>query len=203
MRSGNGKASVEVLRGGAVESIHLVSVVAVSLTGKVLVWMGVPERRIYWRSAAKPFQAWAMVDAGAADALGLHDADLAIACASHGGEPCHLKAASHLLEQAGLEPEDLRCGSHPPLYPPAAADLVRQGIPPGPLHNNCSGNHAGMLALTRHLGGSVADYLDPGGPAQTAILAAIARHAGQQAGSIRQAVDGCSAPTYLLPLFSL
>jgi L-asparaginase II len=194
---------VTVSRGGEIESYHSVAAVIVAGDGRVLHALGDGDVPIYWRSAAKPFQALPLVESGAADRFSLTTEELALICASHGGESCHLKVARQILGHNGFGPEDLQCGAHAPMTAAAARELVIRGEEPETLHNNCSGKHGGMLLLTHHLGGDPDSYLESGAPAQNAILAAISRVSGVASEQIGQAVDGCSAPTFRLPLEAL
>ncbi|MFQ5670829.1 MAG: asparaginase [Acidobacteriota bacterium] len=204
MRENAFEPLVRVKRGGTVESIHWAALSVCDTRGNVLLRAGDGRRQVYWRSAAKPFQAWPLVECGAAERFGVSDRELAVISASHGGEPFHLEAVRSILAKIGCGERDLKCGAHPPMHAPQAERLIREGRPPTVLHNNCSGKHAGMLALSRHLGVVPEDYLEPAGPVQSAIRSAIARHAGLPADApLATAVDGCSAPTFALPLESL
>lgn len=154
----------------------------------------------YLRSAAKPFQAIALVRSGAADRFGLSAADLALCCASHNGEERHIAGVAALLEKIGCRERDLACGAHPPLLAAAAAALDRRGESPTALHNNSSGKHAGMLALALHLGAPIKGYLQSDHPVQRQILADISRFTGVPVERIAQAIDGCGAPTFGTPV---
>jgi len=101
----------------------------------------------YPRSSLKPIQALPMVESGAADAFGLGDEEIALACASHSGEPMHTDRVASWLARLGLGESDLACGPHPPRYEPVWEDMVRRGEKPSRIHNNCSGKHAGFLTL--------------------------------------------------------
>ena len=194
---------VEVTRGGRVESIHLGAAAVCDAGGARLAWIGDPDLPVWWRSTAKPFQAVPLLVSGAAERFAVSDAELALVCASHSGEPEHVAAVGGLLRRAGLVPEQLGCGAHAPYHAPSAAALLRRGESPTVLHNNCSGKHAGMLLQCLHLGSDPARYLEPDHPVQRAILANVARHAGVEPGGIEMAIDGCSAPTFALPLAAL
>jgi L-asparaginase II len=194
---------IEISRGGHVESIHGAAAVVVNARGGVVAQLGDPDLMVYWRSAAKPFQAWPLVESGAADHFSLSTEELALACASHGGEERHVAVAAAMLQRGGFTEDDLQCGPHPPMTRPAAHALLRAGQKPTSLHNNCSGKHAGMLLLTRHLKADTASYLHPEAPAQALIRSAVARITGCDEKDIQVAVDGCSAPTYRLSLKSL
>ncbi|MBI1851841.1 MAG: asparaginase [Planctomycetes bacterium] len=193
---------VEVCRDGLVESVH---------RGRLVIHTGVQTRRmlgevtrpVFVRSSAKPFQAAAVVASGAADAFGFTDAEIALIAASHSGEPEHVELARSILGKAGVPIDAMLCGAHSPLNETAAAALVRAGEKPTALHNNCSGKHAGMLALAKHLGAPLADYVNPSHPAQARILDTIARCAGVPRSSLVVAIDGCSAPAPAMPLVAL
>ncbi|MBI3945070.1 MAG: asparaginase [Armatimonadetes bacterium] len=191
---------VEAWRGDVVESEHLIHGAVCGTDGEVLASWGDPFRVTYPRSSLKPLQAMAMVGLGAADAFGLSEREIAIACASHSGEPFHLEAARSLLSKVGLNEGSLRCGPHRPAYGPEADALVRSGCEALPIHNNCSGKHSGMLALARHLGAPLETYLDIAHPVQQEIIAHLSRLTGVPRESIRAGADGCGAPTFALPI---
>jgi len=188
---------VAAWRGERIESIHAVAACAITVDGEILLGFGDIDEPVYLRSAAKPFIAAAAVRAGAADRFGLDDRDLAIMSASHSGEPEHVAAVLALLEKIGAGPEDLQCGVHAPAYEPSALALSQ---PPTVLHNNCSGKHAGILALCRVLDVPFAGYLDVDHPAQQAILALCARVSDDLFRPERLGVDGCGIPVYATSL---
>jgi L-asparaginase II len=192
----------EVRRGGRAESVHRVSAAAWE-GGRLTLSRGVVDEPVFMRSAAKPFQAWGVVAGGAADAYRLSEAELAVMCGSHGGETEHVRAASSILRKAGLAPGRLRCGTHPPSSPKALRALHASRREPTALHNNCSGKHAGMLAAAKHAGAPLATYLDPRHPVQRRNLETVARFAGVTVRRIPLGVDGCSAPTFALPLAAM
>jgi len=134
---------VAVRRGALVESVHRGRIAFCDPRGEVLDAVGDPGAYVYARSSAKPFQALPLVLSGAADAFGLSDEELAVACASHNAEAPHLAAVRSLLEKAGLVEDELQNGAHPPLYEPEAARLARSDEEPRTIHGNCSGKHAG------------------------------------------------------------
>ncbi len=188
---------LEVTRGTLVEERHRGDVAVVDAAGRLVGSVGDPDAMLaYWRSSAKPFQAMPLVYSGAAERFGFDSADLALCCASHSGEPDHVAGVARLLDKAGCASSDLACGAHPPLHAPSATTLSRGGMTPTALHNNCSGKHAGMLALARHLGAPVAGYTDPDHPVQREILANISRFTGLPTNRIVIGVDGCGAPTF-------
>lgn len=191
---------VEVTRGAAVESIHRGVVVAVDPSGAVVASAGDPDLPVYVRSAAKPFQALALFDSGAVGRFALPSEHVAIAISSHSGEPFHLDLVRALLARTGGRQEWLRCGTHPPFDAEARAALLRQGDRPTALHHNCSGKHAGMIASSLALGADPESYLDPEHPVQVRILGILAALADMPVDEVGIAIDGCSAPSFRLPL---
>jgi len=197
------ESTIDVVRGGVVESSHRVDVVVASASGEVVARSGDPERRTYYRSAAKPFQALPLVEEGVAHRLGISAEELALCCASHQGEPEHVAAARSILERAGVGEEALRCGPHPPFCEASARALVRDGLEPLPIHNNCSGKHAGMLALALGLGWDATDYHRPGHRVQLRMQEEIARWSGVPADRIGTGVDGCGVVCFAVPLSAM
>jgi L-asparaginase II len=192
-----------VYRGSRVESAHRGSVAVVDEKGRAVASAGDAAGPVYTRSAAKPFQAMPLLLAGGGKRFGLGDAEIALICASHGGEPRHVRLAAAMLKRGGFRLEDLLCGAHPPLHEPSARALLREGREPTALHNNCSGKHAGLLLACRILDLPHAQYTDPGHPLQRRIRALLARHAGVSESEVTSAVDGCNLPVYRLPLSAL
>lgn len=191
-----------VRRGELVESVHRGRFAVFDPRGDQLEALGDPEAYVYLRSSAKPLQALPLILSGTADAFGLTDEELAVACASHNAEEPHLAAVGSILEKAGLSEDDLQSGAHPPMYGPAAAKLVRKGEEPRPIHGNCSGKHAGMLAVCVHEGYETLDYRDPGHPLQRRILELIAEVCGVEDDEVLIAGDNCGVPAFALPLHS-
>jgi len=196
-------AVVEVTRGPLVESRHEVSVAVVDAGGRLRARTGDPRLVAYARSAAKPFQALPLVEDGAADGLGVTTAEVAVCCGSHNAEDRHLEAVRSILRRAGADEGALACGPHPPLGVAAARVLAERGREPDRIHNNCSGKHAGMLALARAHGWSLAGYQRPEHPVQERVLRSIARWCEVDADGIQTAVDGCGLPTFALSLAAL
>ena len=191
---------VEVRRGPIVESRHRGHVAAATGAGNLVAFIGEPETVTYLRSSAKPFQALPLVTSGAADRFGFDEAELAVACGSHDAERVHTEAVLSMLGKTGLGVSDLKCGAQEPYGKEAAGRLRASGEPPTALHNNCSGKHAGMLALALHLGAAVENYYEPNHPVQRAVFQTVARFAGLPADAIEFAVDGCGVPTFALTL---
>lgn len=197
---------VEVLRGGAVESRHRGALAVVDARGAVHTALGDIESPVFPRSAVKLLQALPLVASGAADALGLTDAELALACASHGGEPEHAQTAAAMLAKAGLDESTLECGAHWPYNEAAQRTLARDGATPSALHNNCSGKHAGFVCLgcamdkSGDARGFLRGYVQPDHPVMREVSAALQTTTGFDLSHTARGTDGCSIPTYAIPL---
>jgi len=190
-------------RGGAVESRHRGRAVVADRQGRVLAHWGDVDAPCFPRSAVKPILALPLVESGAADAFGFGDADLALACGSHAGQPAHVERVAAILDRLGLTPGHLVCGGHPPFHGPSAEALVRAGRAPGPLHDNCSGKHAGMLATAVHRGEPVAGYAERSHPVQQRGLGALEQMTVQDLGDAPWGRDGCAIPAFAVPLGGL
>ncbi len=188
-------------RSGAVESWH---------RGAVAVWhgdalafaVGDVARPVFARSAVKPLQALPFLERGLADRLGLPPQELAVMCASHDGAPVHTAAVRSLLARGGLREDQLGCGPHAPFDHDSRLALLRAGEQPGKVHNNCSGKHSGFLHLAAACGDPLERYLDPDCSSQREVNAAVAAMAGLP-GPVPTGIDGCGAPTFVLPLAAL
>jgi L-asparaginase II len=191
---------VEVTRGGLVESCHRGAAAIADADGRVLLALGDVDRPVYPRSAVKALQAIPLIESGAADAFGLGQAELAIACASHSGDETHIGAVRALLAKAGLDESLLACGAHWPIGDRASRELSRLGKSPMPIHNNCSGKHAGMLATAVHLGLDPRGYERPEHPVQQEIKRIISEICDVTLEQDEIGIDGCSVPTFALPL---
>jgi L-asparaginase II len=187
---------VEVTRGGITESRHRGHVVAVEPDGNVIASLGGPETLTYLRSSAKPIQAVPLIVSGAADRFGFTEKEIALACASHSGEPIHVEVAASMLKKIGLGPEALKCGTHEPFSPEVTRQLREKGEEPNVLQNNCSGKHAGMLALALHLGAPIETYDRADNPVQLAIGEVISQFSGVAIEDIAVGVDGCGVPVF-------
>jgi L-asparaginase II len=152
------------------------------------------------RSAAKPFIAAAVVRSGATERFGFEPHEIALMAASHNGEPAQVAAAASMLAKIGASETDLACGVQTPSYPPAAAALADAGLRPTQLHHNCSGKHAGILALARMLGAPLAGYLEREHPAEQAVLALCERAFRERFTPDLLGVDGCGIPVFATPL---
>jgi L-asparaginase II len=195
-----GAANVRVYRGAHLEAVHSASVAVVDAQGRLMFGCGEPELPAVLRSTAKPFQALPLVLSGAAAAFGLAQRELAIACASHNGTDAHVAAVTSLLERTGAGVDALKCGAHLPIDMRLRGTYPTHGEDRDPLRHNCSGKHAGFLAVSRRLGEPAADYLDARGAVQTSVRHAIEQACDLPLDSLVPAIDGCSAPTYALPL---
>lgn len=187
---------VQVTRGAITESRHRGHVIAVEPDGRIVAVLGAPETVTFLRSSAKPHQAIPLISSGAADRFGFTEREIALACASHSGEPIHTDVAASMLTKMGLGPEDLKCGTHEPFSPEVARELREKGEKPNVLQNNCSGKHAGMLALALHLGAPAENYDRASNPVQLAIAHAIAQFSGILLEDIAVGVDGCGVPVF-------
>lgn len=193
----------EVTRGRHVESRHRGHVVAVSATGEVLYSAGEPGQWIYARSSLKPLQALAGIANGTAEAFGFTDAEIAVICASHAAESRHRETVAGILAKIGATEADLYCGPHPVPHEPSRDELIREGRKPTPIYNNCSGKHAGMLALARVLDAPLEGYWKSTHPVQREIQQVLAAACGTDLDRLEWGVDGCGVPTYLMPLREL
>jgi L-asparaginase II len=194
---------VEVMRGDLVESRHHGAAIAVDSDGGVLFSAGDFDDPIFPRSAIKALLALPLVESGAADRLGLTDAEIALACSSHSGELVHVAAVASMLAKAGQEASCLECGAHWPLNDISARTLSATGRQPGALHNNCSGKHAGFVCLACDRGIDPAGYARPDHPIMREVFDAVAQMTGAMLDETNRAVDGCSIPTHAIPLRNL
>jgi L-asparaginase II len=193
---------VEVRRGAIVESRHRGAVVAVEPDGSVFSQLGDGDLLTSTRSTIKPLQAIPFITSGAADHFGTSERELALVCASHEGEAFHVERVAGMLARAGLDESALRCGAHAPYNANAARELEAEGRAFTQLHNNCSGKHTGMLLTAVHRNLSLDDYYKPEHPIQREVVSLLTRMAGLD-GELPTAIDGCSAPTFGVPLRSL
>lgn len=191
---------IEVTRGRLVECSHRAAVAVVRGEDEILLAIGDCERPVFPRSAIKSLQALALVESGACERFSFDDKALALACASHAGQPGHVEIARRMLDQTGLDEGALACGAHWPSRAEAARDLARTADRPSRLHNNCSGKHAGMLATAVHLGEPVDGYTDPAHPVQVRIRGALEELTGAALMPEYCGMDGCSAPNWAMGL---
>ena len=194
---------VELWRGAAVESRHRGAVAVADADGTAVLSLGDVARPIYPRSAVKAMQALVLVESGGADRYRFGDEELALACASHGGEPAHVATAARMLAAAGLDAGALECGAHWPLHQPSAQALARSGALATALHNNCSGKHSGFVCAACAIGVPHRGYVAPSHPVQREVKAILESLSGVTIDDALCAVDGCSVPTWALPLAGL
>lgn len=194
---------VEVTRGPLVESQHRGAVAVVDADGASVLALGDMECRVYPRSAVKALQILPLLESGIADRLGLTEAEIALACASHSGEPAHVETAAGMLAKAGQGPACLACGAHWPLGDAAGRALAAAGGRPSALHNNCSGKHAAFICLACGLDEDPAGYIAPGHRVQEVVRAALEDLTGASHTEDVRGIDGCSIPTYAVPLPAL
>jgi L-asparaginase II len=193
---------VEVTRGAIVESRHRGAIVVTDSNGDIIQSLGDPALITSTRSTIKPIQAIPFISSGAADHFNVDERELAVVCASHEGEPIHTETVAGMLERAGLDASALRCGAQPPYDTETGKKLEAEGKPFTQLHNNCSGKHTGMLMTAVLRGLDLDDYVSIEHPVQREIIATFARMS-DLGESIPAAIDGCSAPTFAVPLRSL
>ncbi|MGL5448454.1 MAG: asparaginase, partial [Rhabdaerophilum sp.] len=191
---------VEITRGGIVESGHAGAICVADAEGTIVFSMGDIERAIFPRSAIKGFQALPLIESGAADRFGLSAAELSLACASHSGEEEHTKTAASMLAKAGRDETCLECGAHWPMGEKATHSLFASGRKPSALHNNCSGKHSGFICTAIEMGHDPKGYIQPDHPTMREVSTAIETMTGFDLSKTARGVDGCSIPTFAIPL---
>jgi L-asparaginase II len=194
---------VEVTRGQSVESRHAGAYVVMDGDGKVVVSAGEVGQPVFPRSAVKAFQALPLLETGAADHLGFSDAELALAISSHSGEEEHAATAAAMLAKAGRDATCLECGSHWPMGDAATRKLAASGAQPTALHNNCSGKHAGFVCLCCDMGADPAGYIQSDHKLQYMLADVMTEMTGVRHDADNRGIDGCSIPTYAIPLQAL
>lgn len=192
-----------VIRGETVESVHTGHLSIVDGDGRVVFEYGDPSTVTYFRSACKAFQAIPFLTSGAADTFLFTGDEIALAVASHSGEPMHVRIAAAMLAKVGLSESDLRCGAHMPFSEEEANRMLRAGEQPTQLHNNCSGKHAAMLAFAKHIGADLATYESTDNRIQKRILRCIADFTEVPEEQIAIGIDGCAAPNFALPVSAM
>ena len=194
---------IETTRGGVVESRHRGSLAIVDSNGRIRFSLGDINTPVFPRSAIKALQAVASFETGAIEKFGLGNAEIAIACASHTGEPEHVVTADGILNKAGLGRDDLECGPHWPSYETAALNLAGKGERPCSLHNNCSGKHAGMLISAVCQGHQTSGYIKPEHEVQRRVRSVIEGFCDVDLSDAPMGIDGCSLPNWAIPLEKL
>jgi L-asparaginase II len=191
---------IEVTRGEMVESRHRVAVAVVDAAGKLIESWGDIERPIYGRSSVKMFQALPLLETGAADNFSLSEAEIALACASHNGEPQHTDRVRNWLARIGCEIADLECGAHLPYHEPTMLQLIANGGDVTAVYNNCSGKHSGFLTTARHEGEPTKGYVRYEHPVQQRVTKAMSEMTGVDLTRTPRGVDGCGIPVLGMPL---
>lgn len=190
----------EVVRGATVESIHRGHLIVVDGEGKTIAQIGNPDIVTFWRSSAKPFQALPFLLNGGAARFGFSEQEIALACGSHSGESFHVATAEQMLVKGGFTESDLQCGAHAPFNEKTWEQMIKMGVQPTALHNNCSGKHAAMLASAKHTGADVSTYHLLENPVQQKILDLISRVSEVPKNEIKIGIDGCALPSFALPV---
>ena len=191
---------VELTRGKIVESLHHGAVAVADASGELFACWGDPQIVTYLRSSAKPFQALPLVETGAATHYDLSPRQIAMICSSHSGTDEHVQTVASIQNLVGITEDDLLCGVHLPYHYETAQRMKEEQREPTPNYHNCSGKHTGMLAMARFLGETLSDYIDPHHPVQRLILQTFAEMCGLNPGEVVLGTDGCSVPTFAVPL---
>jgi len=191
---------VEQVRGSLVEAVHAVHAAVVDARGRLVAHTGDPELVTFWRSAAKPFQALPLVEDGVTDRFGFTSEELALVCASHSSEAAQVARVRELLGKIGCSERDLLCGPHAPLSERVAQDYATRGLRLTAVYSNCSGKHAGMLALARHHGWPTEFYTRSEHPVQQRCLREVSRWTDVPVADIRTATDGCGVVCFGIQL---
>lgn len=190
----------EMVRGNWLENLHRGAFCVVDSEGQVIASIGDIDRAIFPRSAIKSMQALALFRSGAVEKYDLDSKSIALACASHLGEEAHITALGVTLEKIGCSEADLECGIHPPSNRDARNKLRDTGVDPSAIHNNCSGKHAGMLAVARALDVPIKGYSERDHPVQKLVRSCVQDLIGQPLTTGKCGTDGCSIPTWAAPM---
>jgi len=191
---------IRVSRGVHGESFHRGAIAVVDHRGNLVDQVGDPEFSTFLRSCAKPFQALPIVESGAVDRFGFTPAELACMCGSLNGQDYQVQAVLSILTKIGLSEDHLQCGVHAPIHRPTAEQLEEEGKNPRPIHHNCAGKHAAMLALCVFYAWPTETYPHPQHPVQQLILGKISEMTGVPKEEIKMGIDGCGVPVFALPL---
>jgi L-asparaginase II len=193
----------KVIRGETVESIHRGHLIVVDGAGETLFSLGNPASVTFFRSSAKPFQAFPFLTSGAAMRFGFLENEIALACGSHSGESYHVETTRKMLDRIGLSEADLKCGAHLPFDEVRTEEMLRRGEKPTQLHNNCSGKHAAMLAVAKHTGADLQTYEFLENPVQREILKVVSKFTDVPEDEIKIGVDGCAAPNFAVSVAAM
>lgn len=190
---------VEVTRGPIAENLVRGHIAVISEDG-LIAGVGDPRHFTHMRSTAKPVQATVVIESGAADAFGFTDREIAVMCSSHIAESCHVEAVESILEKIGLTEENLLLYKDYSLSPALREKRIADHEPMRLIYNNCSGKHASMLAVCRHLGLPIDSYYELSHPVQQRILGIISEYAEYPREKIVTGLDGCGVPVFAMPL---
>ena len=193
---------VEVTRGDRAESVHRGAIAVCDAGGGIRFATGDIDAAVYPRSSLKPVQALPLIESGAAARYALASEEIALACASHSGEPQHTTRIAAWQAKIGCSVGDLACGAHRPMHEATANDMVARGEKWTPLHNNCSGKHTGFMTIARTLGVPVAGYEQPDHPVQRLVERTFSDLSGVP-GPLPYGIDGCTVPNFAVPLRAL
>jgi L-asparaginase II len=193
---------VEVYRSGVLESFHRGAVCVVNENGKIVFELGNSKQICFPRSAMKFVQVLPLIELGGIEKFNFTKEEIAIMCGSHNAEPRHLEIVQSILRKIGLDESSLGCGAQYPTDKKSANSLVRTNTKPSAIHNNCSGKHAGMLALCLLMGESTSDYLNHKHPIQKLILRYVSEMYDYPVEEMVCALDGCTAPIYSIPVYN-
>ena len=193
---------VEVYRANVLESFHRGAICVVNENNEIIFSKGNVEQICYPRSAMKFIQVLPLIVLGGIEKFGFTLQEIAIMCGSHNAEKEHLTVVESILSKIGLHKNDLYCG---PQYPSSKRDsdqLIRDNKKPEHIHNNCSGKHAGMLALCQLINAPIHDYINPDHAIQQLILEYVEKIYEYPKEKMVTALDGCSAPIYSIPVLN-
>ena len=190
-------------RGKHVENIHRGDIVVVDCGGKILSEIGNAHLPMFWRSAAKPFQALPFVKSGGLEKYGITDEELAILVSSHSGEEFHVALIRGILKKLGLTEEALNCGAIRPMSGKSYKNIIQAGEKPQQVHNPCSGKHTQILALALMNGIPIEGYTDPKHPAQKMIFEHVAMASSVPKDELDIGIDGCGVPVFYLPIYNM
>jgi L-asparaginase II len=191
---------VNIWRGNAIENHHRGAVSVIDSSGRPVLAIGDVQRPVFPRSAIKFLQAIPFVESGAIEHYSLKDQHIAIACASHNGEPLHVELVEDWLQSIQCDHDDLECGAQLPLHQATQFELMQQGRGPQRTHHDCSGKHLGMLSTCKHLGENTLNYRLYNHSAQRRWFDVLENLSNSRAMQLPWGYDGCGIPTLALPL---
>lgn len=194
---------VEVFRGPLVECVHEVMFVVADERGQNVHFAGNYDYVVYPRSSVKMLQAIPFLESGACQKFGLDDRMVALACSSHRGEKVHVDLVQEWFKKINLTERALRCGAAWPANEIAQHDVIKKGLGPSPIYNNCSGKHLGMLSGCLAYGDPIEEYQSYDHPYQDRIRKLMSLVTKQPHDKLPWGIDGCGMPTYAIPLTSL